>query len=94
MKRFIIIFSLALASLLRMAADTVKIDGIFYNLNETTLEAEVTYNEEVYTTGVNSYTGEVFVPNEVEYEGRTYAVTSIGEYAFRWSENLTSVCRV
>ena len=91
MKRFIIIFSLALASLLRMAADTVKIDGIFYNLNETTLEAEVTYNEEVYTTGVNSYTGEVFVPNEVEYEGRTYAVTSIGENAFRWSENLTSV---
>ena len=51
----------------------------------------MTYNEEVYTTGVNSYTGEVFVPNEVEYEGRTYAVTSIGEYAFRWSENLTSV---
>ena len=61
------------------------IDGIYYNLSGTT--ASVTYE----TTSYNSYSGAVVIPESVEYNGTTYRVTSIGDYAFFCCSDLTSV---
>ena len=61
-----------------------EINGIYYNFVSKVKEAEVTSNP-------NKYSGEVVIPESVEYGGVTYSVTSIGESAFNNCSNLTSV---
>ena len=39
----------------------------------------------------NEYSGEVIIPESVEYNGGTYSVTSIGDYAFQYCSSLTSI---
>lgn len=64
------------------------VDGIYYNISSSSdLTAEVTYEK----SGYNSYTGVVEVPAQVEYDGTTYAITAVGDNAFRASTGLTSV---
>lgn len=62
-------------------AKGVEIDGVNYNFLEDN-KAEV-------TTG--SYTGDVTIPESVTYNGITYSVTSIGDYAFASRKEMTSV---
>ena len=63
----------------------VEIDGIYYNLDSNTKEAEV-------TCGRNQYSGSVAViPASVTYDGVEYSVTSIGDNAFNDCRLLTSV---
>ena len=59
---------------LKVSAQTL-INGIYYNLNSTKLEATV-------TSGTNKYTGAVVIPSSVTYNSKTYSVTSIGNSAF------------
>ena len=66
------------------SADAVEINGIYYNLITKGGIAEVTSNP-------NKYSGEVVIPESVEYEGATYSVTSIGKHAFSVCRGLTSV---
>ncbi len=66
------------------SADAVEINGIYYNLVTKAQVAEVTKNP-------NQYSGDVVIPGTVDYEGVTYNVTSIGEFAFEGSTNLTSL---
>ena len=67
-------------------ADAIEIGGINYSFSGN--EATVTYKSYYY----NSYSGDVTIPSTVtNYDGTTYSVTSIGEYAFRYCTNLTSV---
>ena len=54
-------------------ASTVEINGIYYNLIYETKVAEVTSNP-------SKYTGDITIPESVEYNSITYSVTSIGEY--------------
>ena len=61
------------------------IDGIYYNFSEN--EATVTYK----TTGYNSYSGAVIIPTSVNYNNKTYSVTSIGNSAFQNCSSLTSI---
>ena len=56
-------------------AETVEIDGIYYNLSSESKTAEVTKNP-------NYYSGDIVIPESVKYEGTTYYVTSIGVGAF------------
>ena len=88
MKKIILLSLLAFLPLLSNAYD-VEIDGIYYNLNPETNEAEVTYN----STSYNSYSGIVNIPLSImsESEGKEYSVTSIGQSAFRYCSDLTSV---
>ena len=37
------------------------------------------------------YSGNVVIPNQVSYDGNTYSVTAIGEYAFYGCSGLTAV---
>lgn len=61
------------------------IDGIYYNLNGD--EAEVTYRDENY----NSYFGTVVIPESVNYRGKDFSVTRIGDNAFRKCGGLISI---
>ena len=64
-------------------AEEAIIDGIKYSLNDETLEAEVARRKE--------YSGDIIIPETVDYDGKTYSVTNIGDYAFFNCKGLTSV---
>ena len=63
----------------------VEIYGINYDLNAETKQATVIAKTSDF------YSGEVAIPESVEYNGTTYSVTSIGENAFCGCPALTSV---
>lgn len=62
---------------------TVTIDGLLYKLSKTTHTAMVA-NE-------NSWEGELVIPEEVNYEGKTYTVDRIEWLAFDHCTTLTKV---
>ena len=64
------------------SADVVEVDGIYYDISETT--ATVTY-------GDNEYSGDIVIPESITYENSKYSVTSIGELAFIYCSGLTSI---
>lgn len=64
-------------------SESVLIAYTFIN-NETELEV---YSEYLH----NFYSGNVNIPETVEYDGSTYKVTSIGRSAFSECNDLTSV---
>ena len=80
------LFTMLLALVAATAsAQDFEIDGIYYNiLSEDDRTVEVT--ESPY-----GYSGEVVIPAEVTYDGSTYSITAIGEQAFGWCDDLTSV---
>ena len=61
-------------------------DGIYYNITGSNT-VEVTYKD----TGFHSYSGSVTIPSTVSYGGKTYQVTAIGDWAFAYCWDLTSV---
>lgn len=70
-----------------------NIDGIFYDLDSSTMTAEVTRPNSVIGTFSN-YSGDVVIPETVSYWGDTYTVTRIGRDAFLnnfYSNKVTSV---
>lgn len=76
-------------------AEKAIVDGIYYNLNDDGT-AEVTYRGEeedgwMYYTADELYVGDVNVPEQIEYSGNSYKVTSLGNDAFAGSRYLTSV---
>lgn len=79
-----ILLCFCLLASVNVFAEAVEIDGIYYNLVTETKQAEVTENP-------NKYSGTVTIPESVTYNGVTYSVTSIGDYAFRLCSGLTSV---
>ena len=88
MKRFFLLILVALLPMLANAYDAL-INGIYYNFSGD--EAVVTYLEFFSSKNSSAYTGAVVIPNTVTYEGKTYSVTSIGQYAFYRCNGMTSV---
>ena len=66
-------------------AENVKVDGIYYGLNTTDNTAAVTYYSGF------SYSGDIVIPESINYSGSSYNVTSIREYAFQNCTGLTSI---
>ena len=67
------------------SAQTFVVDGIHYRvLSEDDRTVEVT--ESPY-----GYSGEIVIPAEVTYDGSTYSVTTIGDEAFYWYNDLKSI---
>ena len=83
MKKQLLLFAMILLPLVA-SAETVEINGIYYNLVSKIQEAEVTSNP-------NKYTGSVVIPEKVTYESVEYSVTSIGWGAFSGCSGLTSI---
>lgn len=65
----------------------IEVDGIYYLFNLDTSEATVTYKDQTYCT----YSGEVVIPENVNYGDTIFTVTGIGEAAFAYCDELTSV---
>ena len=66
------------------------VNGIYYNFDTNTKQAEVTYLNEILSNP-DAYKGSVTIPETVTYNDVTYSVTSIGEWAFGGSSGLTEV---
>lgn len=70
--------------------DAVLVGEIYYSFNAADKTAKV--ESKAYATMAEFYSGDIVVPATVDYQGVTYTVTSIGEYAFSdYDEELTSV---
>ena len=91
MKTKLFIFFLALlASVGTMSAQFksyTEIGEFLYYFDEDNLTAEIMLDWEI----TDSYSGDIVIPESVTYEGKTYSVTRIDEYAFDFCAGLTSV---
>lgn len=81
---FIILFPLC------VFADAVQVNGIYYNFDESTKTASVTYRG-TYTYSYDEYVGDIVIPASVTYKGTTYSVTTISTGAFDGCKSLTSI---
>ena len=82
---------LALVATTALWAEDFSVGGIYYNiLTDKTNEVAVTYRGS-YSSEYNEYSGSVTIPKTVTYNGTTYSVTSIGEWAFDGCSSLTSI---
>ncbi len=85
MKKYLLVFMM-MSLALTVGAHDIEVKNaddvtIYYNyINEGT-ELEVTFRGESYS-GYYEYSGNVVIPEEVNYMGRILKVTSIGEYTF------------
>ena len=76
-----------------VSAHDFEVDGIYYNITSNWWDSntvEVTYQGDNYWD-IEEYSGAVSIPATVTYDGQEYSVTSIGNEAFAWCDNLTSV---
>ena len=85
MKKIFTLFFALVATAVLWAED-FSVDGIYYNYLGGNNVA-VTYKG----SNGNSYSGEVTIPASVTYNGTTYSVTSIGDWAFYKCSSLTSL---
>ena len=67
------------------SADPIEINGLYYILDSTTNQAELT------KSNGSSYRGDIIIPETVTYNNINYNVTSIGASAFYYCKSLTSV---
>ena len=80
-----------LATFLISYAHDFEVDGIYYNKNADETSVTVTYRGNSYYEYYDEYSGNVVIPSSVTYSGNTYAVTSIGDEAFKNCRGLTSI---
>lgn len=79
-----------MAALLPFATTTAysfEVDGIYYFINNN--EAIVSFEGDVLNH--NCYSGDVTIPASVTYNGITYPVTSLGEFAFSGCSGMISI---
>ncbi len=72
------------------ASNTV-VNNIWYDFDDITQTAIVTYKGETYYSYGQEYSGAITIPTTVTYIHKTYNVVGINEYAFYGCSNLTSV---
>lgn len=91
LKSIFLISLVCLTSIVTYAHD-FEVDGIYYKITDpANKEVAVTYKGFSFYDSDNEYSGEVVIPVIVTKGGTTYAVTCIGEDAFVFCYNLTSV---
>ena len=93
MKTLKIYFEVLFAALstVTVFAHDFEVNGIYYNKNADGTSVTVTYRGDSYYAYSDEYSGNVVIPSSVTYSGNTYAVTSIGDEAFRSCRGLTSI---
>lgn len=93
--KILFLILLLIAVPIYMIAQEVKINGIRYKLfdndsNHGGSYAEVA-SQELSRKELKKYTGEVVIPDSVEYKKRKYCVKVIGNQAFSFCTNLISI---
>lgn len=88
------IFTFIVAALVSasMSAEVqrVKIGDLYYNLDAESRTAAVTYEKRSDTTNYHGLK-EAIIPESVLYEAQEFAVTAVGDEAFRLCDSLTTV---
>jgi hypothetical protein len=96
MKKLGLIFLLLLLGVTLSASD-ICVEGVYYNFDESTQEAQVTFRGDesddgwMYYSASELYVGDLVIPESVTYQDVEYKVTSIGRNAFAGSRLLTSL---
>ena len=92
MKRLLSL-SLFLMTAMLSFAHSFEVDGIYYNITSSSAPytVAVTYRGTSYNTFSNEYSGVVNIPETVTYNGNTYTITKISDYAFAECSNSLSV---
>lgn len=82
-KRLLLMFLLTFLCVVgTFAEDAVEIDGIYYKFSESGAAV---------SESPSGYSGDVVIPDSVEYEGKKHVVFTINAYAFYKCSKLTSV---
>ena len=93
--RTILLILFLVSTAVNTLAYDMKVNGVCYNINGN--EATVTYLQYVSGYGTSSYNrtskyyGHVTIPEMVTFNGISYTVTAIGDYAFANCYNLKSI---
>ena len=66
--------------------DTIEVDSIYYQINEGNVVTVVSRGE-----GNSPYSGDIVIPESIDYDGVRFVVTSIGDLAFVNCSGLTSI---
>lgn len=69
-------------------------DGIYYNITseeKKTVEVTGPSDKKIVDGGYKFYKDVVFIPEKVNYAGKEYTVTAVGESAFGYNDELLSV---
>ena len=90
------IFVCLLAVLLPLLASAhdFEVDGIYYNITseeKKTVEVTGPSDKKIVDGGYKFYKDVVFIPEKVNYVGKEYTVTAVGESAFGCNDELLSV---
>ncbi len=81
--RQLFVAMVALLCSVTASAHDFEVGGIYYNITDkTNLTVEVTYEGVLSAYIKNDYTGNIVIPSTVNYNGKSYSVTSIKESAF------------
>lgn len=94
MKKNILVCLLAVLLPCLTSAHDFEVDGIYYNItSEENRTVEVTgpSDKKVVDGGYKFYKDVVFIPEKVNYAGKEYTVTAIGERAFEYNYELLSI---
>ena len=73
------------------SAETIEVEGVWYNLISKGQVAEVTNNPSIDKFSGSSYSGDITIQPSISHGGIEYEVTSIGDYAFYKCANLNSI---
>ena len=94
MKKQLLLLVMILLPMVASAHDieVQNADGkTIYYVKTSDSEVAVSYKGESYSSFSNEYSGNVVIPKSVTYDGTTYNVTSIREFAFAGCNDLTLV---
>ena len=91
MKKLLTSILLFLPIIAKAFTGMVEIDGIYYNVITKAKTAEVTSPYNNFYGGTGYYTGDIVIPETIEYEGVICNVTSIQRETFYKCKNLLSV---
>ena len=90
--RHLLLMATLLLSCLSVSAHDFVMGGIYYKITSSTdLTVAVTCRGDYPNDYSDEYTGTVTIPEFVTYNYKTYRVTSIGDAAFQWCSNVTSI---
>ena len=91
MNKIYILFLLFTSIVGVIHASNTQVNGIWYDFDNSTQTASVTYRGSNSSSYSNEYSSSIDIPSSVTYGGKSYRVTSIGSSAFYKCTSLTSV---